>query len=147
MPRLLCLRCFGLRWYSSDAQSTINAPASAQNTREFMTLNPVLAMGSGPASALFGLAEPAVYVCSNPATLIGVLVTATTGLPPVVVAPTTPPTEPTPAAPSEDELPPDWPFCCPDPTEPVTPPTPPTPPALADPSGPGELWFAPAAAP
>lgn len=73
-------------------------------------LNPVLAMGSGPASALFGFPDPAVYVCSNPATLIGVLVTAATGLTPVVVPPTpptTPPTAPTPAVPSEDELPPD----------------------------------------
>jgi hypothetical protein len=59
MPRLLCLRCCGLRRYSSDAQSTISAPASAQNTREFMMLNPALAIGSGPASALFGFFDPA----------------------------------------------------------------------------------------
>lgn len=105
-------------------------------------LNPVLAIGSGPASALFGLPDVAVYVCSNPATLIGVLVTAATGLPPLVV----PLPFPAPAAPSEDELEPlallpDWPFCWVEPAGPVLPPE------LGVATGPGELWFAPAPVP
>src|SRR5438270_12507041 len=101
-----------------------------------MMLNPALAIGSGPASALFGLPDAALYVCSNPATLIGVLVTAATGLPPVPVVVPVP--DPVPAAPSADELslPLDWPFCWVDP-DPALPPEP------GDATGPGELWFEP----
>src|SRR5579859_5367142 len=47
----------------------MKAPAAPHSTRELVRLNPLFAMGFGPASALRGLsAATTAGVCSNPAT-------------------------------------------------------------------------------